>query len=63
MAGFKTYVNAGVGTQGADSFAPVSSPSGGGVGSAPGGWTPSVLYMIALIALEIAAVAWLSKHL
>ena len=62
MAGFKTYLNAGAGTQGSGNMAPVSSPSGGS-GSGPGGWTPSVLYMVALVAAEIVLVAWLSKHL
>lgn len=63
MAGFKTYANAGVNTQGSSGFAPVTSPSGGSSSSGPGGFHPTVLYMVALIAVEIAIVAWLSKHL
>ena len=62
MAGFKTYLSAGAGTQGAGNIAPVTSPSGGG-GSGPGGFHPTVLYMLALVAAEVIAVAWLSKHL
>ncbi len=62
MAGFKTYVNAGAGVQGNQGFAPVTSPSGGG-SSSPGGWHPTVLYMFALVAIEIALVAWISKNL
>ena len=42
-------------------MAPITSPSGGG--NAAGGWHPTVLYMIALVAAEIALVAWISKHL
>ena len=63
MAGFKTYLNAGAGA-GSGGMAPITSPSGGVQSeTGPGGWHPSVLYMIALVAAEIAAVAWLSKHL
>ena len=58
---FNTYVNASAGA-GAGGMAPIASPSGGG-GSVPGGWHPTVLYMIAFVALEIFAVAWISKHL
>lgn len=45
---------------------PVTSPqtSGatGGV-KAPGGWHPTVLYMLGLVVLEIVAVGILSRHL
>ena len=57
---FKTYLNAGAGA-GGGGMAPVTSPSGGGV--TDGGWHPDVLYMIALIVAEVAAVAFISKHL
>lgn len=57
---FKTYVNASAGA-GAGGMAPIASPSGGK--SVPGGWHPTVLYMVGLVALEIFAVAWISKHL
>lgn len=58
---FKTYVNASAGA-GAGGMAPISSPSGGGSGI-PGGWHPTVLYMLGLVAAEILLVAWISKHL
>jgi hypothetical protein len=58
---FKTYVNASAGVGGPAGMQPVTSPSAGSPG--PGGWTPSVLYMLMLIAAEIVAVGWLSKHL
>lgn len=58
---FKTYVNASAGA-GAGGMAPIASPSGGS-GSIAGGWHPTVLYMVGLVALEIIAVAWISKHL
>jgi hypothetical protein len=45
---------------------PISSPKSGGVGggavNAPGGWHPTVLYLIVLLALEMAAVAFLSRR-
>lgn len=58
---FKTYVNASAGA-GAGGMNPIASPSGGG-GSAPGGWHPTVLYMIGLVVAEIVAVAFIAKHL
>jgi hypothetical protein len=56
---FKTYVNASAGSTG--NMAPITSPGGSGGGAS--GWHPTVLYMIALVVAEIAAVAWISKHL
>lgn len=52
---FKTFSNIG-----SDFTAPLTAPVG-----APGtaGWEPSVLYMLALVAAEIFAVAWIVKHL
>jgi hypothetical protein len=41
----------------------VQSPTGGQLGSGPGGWHPTVLYMLGLVLLEIVVVAWLSRHL
>jgi len=58
---FKTYVNASAGA-GAGGMNPIASPSGGG-SSGPGGWHPTVLYMIGLVVAEVALVAWISKHL
>ena len=54
---FKTYVNSGSDYL----MSPVTSPSGGASGSS--GWTPSVIYMLALVAAEIVLVGWLSKKL
>jgi len=56
---FKTYVNASAGSSGG--MAPITSPGGGSGG--PGGWHPTVLYMIGLVVAEVALVAWISKHL
>jgi len=39
---------------------PIAGP---GDGSAPGGWHPTVLYMLALIVAEIVVVGFLSRHL
>jgi hypothetical protein len=58
---FKTFVNASAGVAGPGGMQPVSSPSGGG--AAPGGWRPGVLYMLGLVAAEIAAVWYIGKHL
>lgn len=45
---------------------PMTSPqttgAAGGV-TAPGGWHPTILYMLVLIVGEILAVAFLSRHL
>lgn len=54
---FKTYVNSG-----ADYLmSPVTSPQGGNSGQS--GWTPSVLYMLALVVAEVLLVGWLTKKL
>lgn len=58
---FKTYLNASAGA-GAGGMAPIMSSGGGGTSGA-GGFHPTVLYMIALVAAEIIAVAWITKHL
>lgn len=57
---FKTYagVQAGSGT---GRPAAVSSPGGSRPG--PGGWEPSVLYMLGLVIAEVIAVGFLSRHL
>ena len=59
---FKTYMNASAGVSGPGGMAPVMSPKSGG-SSGAGGWEPSVLYLLGLIIAEIAAVAYISKHL
>jgi len=57
---FKTYMNASAGVSGPGGMQPVTSPKGS---SAASGWEPSVLYLIGLVIAEIAAVAFISKHL
>ena len=42
--------------------APVQSPSAG-LQAGPGGWHPTILYMLALVVVEIVAVGILSRHL
>jgi hypothetical protein len=43
---------------------PISSPQAGGPGvGSPGGWHPTVLYLVFLILAEFAAVALLSRTL
>jgi hypothetical protein len=39
---------------------PIASPGSGGV-SAPGGWHPTILYLIVLLAAEIFLVGLLSR--
>ena len=57
--GFSTSVkaNAGANLDGAPMSVSGPVPAGG----SPGGWHPTILYMVALIAAEIIAVALLSK--
>jgi hypothetical protein len=57
---FKTY--AGVqASAGSGTARPVASPSGGMPG--PGGWHPTVLYMLGLVVAEILAAGFLTRHL
>ena len=43
---------------------PIASPQSRGPGPAvPGGWHPTVMYMLVLVALEIVAVGLLSRTL
>ena len=49
------------GFQSGEQVKPVTAPSG--AAASPSGWTPSVLYMIALVIAEILAVGYLSTHL
>lgn len=59
---FKAYTTAtaGLGATGAQSGHPAA---GGGLGPGPGGWHPTVLYMLALVIAEIIAVGYLTRHL
>ena len=60
---FKTYENASAGA-GAGGMNPIASPGGSSAAKAgPGGWHPTVLYMIGLVVAEIVAVAFIAKHL
>ena len=58
---FKTYMTASAGVSGPQGMQPLSGPKSGGSGA--GGWHPTVLYMLGLVIAEIAAVAFISKHL
>lgn len=40
---------------------PIAGPSTGGGVSAPGGWHPTIMYLVVLLAAEIFAVALLSR--
>ena len=58
---FKTYASfSGQGGASASSAAAVSGPSSA---AGPGGWHPTILYLLALVAAEIVAVGFLSRHL
>lgn len=57
---FKTYTSFSGAAGGASTVAPIRSA---GTGSGPGGWHPTVLYMVGLVLAEIIAVAFLSRHL
>ncbi|HEY2089878.1 MAG TPA: hypothetical protein VGH54_28140 [Mycobacterium sp.] len=41
----------------------IQAPQQGALGAGPGGWHPTVLYMLALVLAEIVIVAWLSRRL
>jgi hypothetical protein len=52
--------------KGGPAMGPVTSPQSSGASgtvNAPGGWHPTVLYMLGLVVMEIIAVAILSRHL
>ena len=59
---FKTYVNASAGVSGPGGMSPVTSPSAGKPATA-GGWSPSVLYLVVLVAAEILIVGYVTKKL
>jgi hypothetical protein len=41
----------------------VQSPQQGALSAGPGGWHPTILYMLGLVIAEIVIVAWLSRRL
>ena len=47
---------------GASGTASVARPPSGGV-AAPGGWHPTILYLLALVAAEMVILGFVSKHL
>jgi hypothetical protein len=53
---YKTWSGSGQAT------GPIASPQSGGVG-APGGWHPTILYLLALIVAEVLAVGFLSRSI
>lgn len=58
---FKTYASfSGAAGSAGDAVAPIRS---GGANAGPGGWHPTVLYMLGLVVAEIIAVALLSRRL
>ena len=59
---FKTYANASAGVSGPGGMGPIQSASAGKTAS-PAGWSPSTMYMVALVVAEIALVAFITKHL
>jgi hypothetical protein len=42
---------------------PLAAPQGGGSSVGPGGWHPTILYLIALVLAEIIVVGILSRNL
>ena len=50
-------------TGGSTAAAPISSPQAGGPGeiSTPGGWHPTIVYLVVLLAVEFLAVGVLSR--
>jgi hypothetical protein len=59
---FKAYTTAQAGLAGGAGGGPAASP-GTGLGPGPGGWHPTVLYMLGLVVAETVAVGWLTRHL
>lgn len=64
---FKTYAGASgtlkAGTVGTGATANAAGAAPAGTLTGPGGWHPTVLYMLGLIVAEIIAVAFLSRTL
>jgi hypothetical protein len=58
---FKAYTTAQAGLAGGAGGGPMTAP--GGLGPGPGGWHPTVLYMLGLVIGETIAVGWLTRYL
>ena len=58
---FKTFAGVSAQAGGGGPVSRVAGPKAGGPG--PGGWEPSVLFLVGLTVFEIAAVAVISRHL
>lgn len=56
---FKTYASAATGGM----VGTMTAPSSGSGATGPGGWHPTILYMLGLVVAEIVAVAMLSRYL
>ena len=52
---FKTWTGSG------QAMGPLASPQTAGPGAGPGGWHPTILYLVVLLALEILVVGWLTR--
>jgi hypothetical protein len=48
--------------QASQGAAPVMSPAGGGDVGSPGGWHPTIIYLIVLLLAESIVVAFLSRQ-
>ena len=59
--GFSGQAGATIGSGASASRA--TAAAGGGGGTLPGGWQPTVVYMLVLIVAEVLIVGWLSRHL
>jgi len=59
--GFSGQANATVGSGASANRA--SAATAGKGGTLPGGWHPTVVYMLALVVAEVLIVGWLSRHL
>lgn len=60
---WKTYAGVNAQASGGGGMSAIASPAGGAVGTGPGGFEPSVLWMLGLVIGEIVAVGFLSRHL